>query len=155
MTIKTTSTNAPTLSFTVYATVVAEVTVMPPQVTLPYAPISTKLTPSVTIQNNSTNALVLSEPTVNAKDVEVQINELQPGKTFTAMLKIPEGFEIAQGQKVELSLKSNHPKFPVINVPITQMQRPTPPVVPPGVSIKPGPPSALVQPPQPPHPAGQ
>lgn len=149
ITIKTTSTNAPVVSFTVYATVVAAVAVMPPQVTLPFAPISTKLTPSVTIQNNGTNNLVLSDASVNVKDISVQINELQPGRTFTAMLTIPEGFEIAQGQTVELTLKSNNPQFPVIKVPITQMQKPTPPVVSPGVPIKPAPPSAQVQPPLP------
>ena len=155
ITAKTSSTNSPTVSLTAYATVVAALSVIPPQVTLPFAPITSKLAPSVTIQNNSTNVLTLSEPTVNAKDVEVQLNELQPGKTFTATLKIPEGFEVAQGQKLEFSVKTSHPQFPLIKVPITQMQRPVPPPVPPGVQIKPVPSAALAKPAAPPNAAAK
>ncbi len=146
ITLKTSSTNVPAVSFTVYGTVVAAVSVNPPQVTLPSPPITTKLTPAVTIQNNGTNLLTLSEPAVNAKDVEVQVSELQPGRTFTATLKFPEGFEIAQGEKLEFSVKTSNPQFPVIKVPITQMQKPAAP----GVQIKP---SARVQPVL--HPAGE
>ncbi|MCX6925667.1 MAG: hypothetical protein NT154_21020, partial [Verrucomicrobia bacterium] len=50
---------------------------------------------------------------------------------FAVALNFPAGFEIAQGEKVELSIKSNHPQFPIIRVPIVQPPRPTPPVVPP------------------------
>jgi len=146
ITIKTSSTNTPTVSVTAFATVVAAVMVTPAQVTLPFAPLTARLTPAVTIKNNSTNLLTLSEPSVNAKDVEVQINELEPGRTFVANLKIPEGFEIAQGEKVELSIKSNNPQFPLIKVPITQMHRPTPPALAPGVQIKPVPSAALANP---------
>src|SRR5207249_9891940 len=99
--VKTSSTNTPTVSVTAYATVVGPVTITPLQVTLPFSPITTKLTPSVTIQNNGTNLMTLSDPAVNAKEVEVQINELQPGRTFSAMLKFPEGFEVAQGRSEE------------------------------------------------------
>ena len=148
ITMKTSSTNVPTVSFTVYATMVAAVTVMPPQVTLPFAPISTKLTPSVTIQNNGANPIKVSDASVSSKDIAVQVNEIQPGKTFSATLTIPEGFEIAQGQTVELTLKSTHPQFPVIKVPITQMQKPPTPAIPQGVPIKP---SAQIQPPVPPQ----
>ena len=151
ITMKTTSTNAPTVSFTVYATIVAAVAVMPPQVTLPFAPIATKLTPQVTIQNNGTNNLVLSDAAVNVKDISVQVNEINPGRTFNAVLTVPEGFEIAQGQKVELTFKSNNPQFPLVKVPITQMQRPKPPPIAPnsGVQIKAAVPNTQVLPPIP------
>ena len=140
--------------FTIAVCVVAAVMVSPAQVTLPFGPITTK--PVVTIQNNSTNALTLSEPTVNAKDVEVQINEVQPGRTFVASLKVPEGFEIAHGEKLELSIKSNHPQYPVIKVPITQMQRPAAPAIAPGVQIKGNSPSAaLARPFSPPNAVGK
>ena len=49
------------------------------------------------IQNNSTNAVRLSEPVVDAPGVEAQIKETQPGKSFIAMLAFPQGFEIPAG----------------------------------------------------------
>jgi len=149
ITMKTSSTNVPTVSFTVYASVVAAVTVMPPQVTLPFAPISTKLTPSVTIQNNGANPIKVSDASVSSKDISVQVNEIQPGKTFSATLTVPEGFEIAQGQTVELTLKSTHPQFPVIKVPITQMQKPPAPAIPQGFPVKPS--AQITPPPAPPQ----
>jgi hypothetical protein len=82
------------------------------------------VTNSVTIQNNSTNLLQLSEPVVNVPGVEAQIKEMQPGKTFTALLAFPQGFLVTPGQPVELTVKSSNPKFPVVKVPVVQMPRP-------------------------------
>ena len=96
------------------------------------------MTNSVTIQNNSTNLLQLSEPVVNVPGVDAQIKEMQPGKSFTAMLAFPQGFEVPPGQQVELSVKSSNPKFPVVKVPVMQMPRPAPPAAPPRA----GPPAA-------------
>ncbi len=39
-------------------------------------------------------------------------------------------FDIAQSEAVELNVKSNHPKFPVIKVPIVRPVRPVPVAVP-------------------------
>src|SRR5204863_727038 len=78
-------------------------------------------TPSVTIQNNSTNAVTLSEPAINIPGVDVQIKETQPGRVFSALLTFPEGFEIPQGQQVTFTAKSSNTNFPVIKVPVNQM----------------------------------
>ena len=74
----------------------------------------------------------MSEPVVNAKGVDVQLKETEPGRAFALALIFPAGFEIAQGEKVELSVKSNHPQFPTIKVPIMQPARPAPPAMPAG-----------------------
>ena len=90
---------------------------------------------------------------MSVKDVDIQLQETQPGKTFTATLSFPPGFELAQGQQAELTIKSSHPGVPVIKVPITQMPRVSQPLVP----VKPGDPHAALTlpPPVPAHPASQ
>jgi hypothetical protein len=79
---------------------------------------------TVTIQNNSTNALTLKDPAVNIPGVEVQIKEVQPGRIFQALLTFPDGFELPPGQPITLTLKSSQPRMPEIRVPISQVPRP-------------------------------
>jgi hypothetical protein len=151
ITVKTSATNMPVLNVTAFANVQAAITVMPPQITLPPGPLASKAAPVINIQNHGTNALKLSDATVVARDVvpladttlttrdvSVRLSEGTPGQVYTATLTFPEGYEIPQGQQLEFSIKSNHPKFPVIKVPVTQMPRPAQPPV---VSIKPGSPA--------------
>jgi hypothetical protein len=135
--LKTSSTNMPIITVTAWANVQPAIMVMPQQVTLQPAPLPNKVTPAITIQNNSTNTLTLSEPVISGQDVDIQLREVAPGRTFTATMTFPQGFEIPTGQQVEFTVKSSHPKFPVIKVPIVQMARPNPP---PPVPVK-GPPA--------------
>ena len=123
--MKTTWTNTPVIPVTVVANVQPALMVIPSFVTLAPGPLPNAVTNSVTILNNSTNLVTLSEPAVNVPGVEATIRELQHGKSFTAMLAFPRGFHVSPGQQVELSVKSSHPKFPVVKVPIRQLTRPT------------------------------
>jgi hypothetical protein len=124
ITLKTSSTNVPTLSVTAWANVQQSVVVSPPQVMLPAGPLANKQTVSLAIQNNSSKPLKLTEPVIDAKGVEVTITEPNPGRSFTATLNFPQGFEMAQGTRAEFSVKSDNPKFAVIKVPVTQMPKP-------------------------------
>jgi hypothetical protein len=103
---------------------------VPSQIVLPVAPLANAVTFSISIRNNGTNTLALSEPAVNERSVDVQLKEIEGGRFFTLTANFPAGFEMAQGQKVELSVKSNHPQFSVIKVPVIQPLRPAPSVVP-------------------------
>jgi len=123
VTVKTSSTNIPVITVSAWANVQPVIVVSPPQIMLPLGPLPAKQTVSIMIQNNGTNTLALSEPTVPLKGVEVQINESQPGRLFTAIVTFPEGFELIPGPPVELAVKSTHPRFPVIKVPIAQTSR--------------------------------
>ena len=130
ITMKTSSTNMPVINVRAWANVQQTVMVMPSQITLPTAPLANAMPSTVSIRNNGTNALTLTEPAVNAQGVDVQLKELQPGRYFTLTVSFPAGFEMAQGEKVELSVKSNHPQFPIIKVPVRQPPRPAPVAVP-------------------------
>jgi hypothetical protein len=107
-----------------------EVMVMPSQIGLSTTPLTNAMSTTISIRNTGTNILALSEPTVNDKSVDLQLKEVEAGRFFTLTANFPAGFEIAQGQKVEVSVKSNHPQFPLIKVPVIQPPRPTQSVAP-------------------------
>jgi hypothetical protein len=140
--MKTSWTNQPVLNVSVYANVQPSIVLIPSHITLPPGPLASAQAPQVTIQNNSTNLLSLSEPAVNVQGVETQLKENQPGRSFLVVATFPQGFELPPGQQVELTVKTSNPKYPVVKVPVTQLPRvatPPPPIKPP--------PTAAVQPP--------
>lgn len=124
ITLKSSATNSPSLEVPFWANVQTSLLIMPAQIMLPPAPLATASTPSITVQNNTTNHLTLSEPAVNVPGVEVQIKELQPGRIFNVALVFPAGFENPPGQQVELTVKSTDRHMPLIKVPVMQMPKP-------------------------------
>jgi hypothetical protein len=124
VTLKTSSAKTPTLDVPFWANVQPIISVIPPRIMLPQAPLKVKAPMTVTIQNNSTNALTLSEPSVNAPGVDVQLKEVQPGRLYNAVLTFPENFELRQDMGIALTLKSSQPRMPEIRVPVAQMARP-------------------------------
>lgn len=131
VTLKTSFTNLPVITFTAWANVQPPLVVVPPQLTLPQAPLVSTQTLVVTIQAFTTNGVVLSEPNVAAKDVQVALKEVQGGHYFTASLTFPKGFELPPGQQTEFSIKTSNPQYPLVKVPILQLPRPvTPPPAP-------------------------
>ena len=157
MTLKTSWSNTPTIPVTLVANIQPAVMVTPPSIMLPPGPLAAGLTNSVAIQNNTaTNVLTLSEPKVNAEGVGVEIREHQPGKSYSAMLGFPQGFEVPAGQQIEFSVKTGNPKFPEVKVPVRQMARPPGQVPPPPAPVAvPAPTFPLVPAAAPSVPAGQ
>jgi copper(I)-binding protein len=153
ITMKTSLTNMPLLTVSVYLNIQPPIVVVPAHIMVPAPPLQGNLTNSVSIQNNSTNAVTLSEPTVNVAGVRAEIREMQPGRMFTVFVEFPQGFEMTAGQPVELTIKSSNPKMPIVKVPITQILRPTramvPPSLPSAVVAKPALPPPVPPPPVP------
>jgi hypothetical protein len=116
--IKTSSPEMPLLTVKAFALVQDAITVMPAVLALPPGGLRDKASYNVSIRNNGTNVLTLSDPVINAKGVDLQMREMQPGRFYNITLVFPAGFEIAQNDKIELDVKSNHPRFPLIRVPV-------------------------------------
>lgn len=127
ITVKTSSTNAPVVTVTVWANVQPAVSVMPPQITLPPAPMSSQITPIVTIQNNSTNPLTLSNPVINLAGVDVQLKETVPGRTYAATLVFPQATQLPPGQPISFTINTSSAQTPQIKVPVFQMPKPVVP----------------------------
>src|SRR5262249_16376265 len=62
--LKTSSSKMPLLTVTAYAMTVPAIAISPPSITLPAGPLPSETKPTVSIRNNSTNSLALSEPTI-------------------------------------------------------------------------------------------
>ena len=122
--LKTSWTNTPMLEVPFWVNIQPALSISPPHIMLPRTLAGNRAPTTVTIQNNSTNALTVSDPVVNMPDVKVQITEVQPGKMYRATLSFPEGFEIPVGQLALLTMKSSNPRIPEIRVPISQSPRP-------------------------------
>ena len=124
--VKTSSSKMPLLEVPVSALLQADVIALPSPLLLPPNLTTNELKQFISIRSFWTNALVLSEPFLNSKRVNWELRELQPGHFFTFTLLFPEGFDIAPGERLEFRVKTNHPQYPSIQVPIQLQPRPTP-----------------------------
>jgi hypothetical protein len=120
ITVKTSSVKVPSVQVTVLAIVQPGVVVTPQQITLPPGPLSAMFPLAVSVRNNRSDPLILSEPVVTAEGVALELKEVVPGRQFTLTLIFPAGFQVAQGREVELTVKSSDSSYPVIKVPVHQ-----------------------------------
>jgi copper(I)-binding protein len=132
VTLKTSSPKMPTIRVNPYIMVQPPVTVTPSMIVLPPGPLTNVVHAMVTVRNTGTNTLALSDAGVNAQGAEVQVQEIQPGRIFSVSVDFPLGFQVPPDQKVELALKSNHPMFSHIQVPVIH-DHGRPPALVPGV----------------------
>jgi hypothetical protein len=125
ITLRTSWPQPPTLRVSVLLLPKPVVEVLPKQLLL-VPSVSNLVTLGVTIRNNDTRSLVLSDPTVDLPGVKVEVGETgQGGRTYRLTLTFPPGFSLKPGQRGEVSVKSNHPKSPLIRVPILQAPPPS------------------------------
>lgn len=120
--LKTSWPERPTITIPAHAVPKPAVVVVPPQLTLPPRPLSAGAVLGVTIRNNGAAPLALSEPSVDAPGVELRLRELQRGRSFLLEASFPPGFHMDAGQAFELRLKTNHPQFPLLKVPVLRGQ---------------------------------
>jgi hypothetical protein len=123
ITFPTSVTEMPILQAQAYAFERQPLLVTPTQISLPEGPLRGPNRPSIMIRNNGTNQLTLSELSLDLPGVECHLKEIQAGRLFSVVVLFPAGFQMAAGAKAELSLRSNHPRFPVIRVPVVQLGR--------------------------------
>ncbi|MGA2657941.1 MAG: DUF1573 domain-containing protein [Verrucomicrobiota bacterium] len=154
--LKTSVTNIPVIDITAWANSQPPLSVVPMRIDLRQAPLATNQLAYVTIINNGTNPITVSEPSVDAAAVDVTVTQTQPGRYFTILLKFPTGFELPAGRPGTFTIKTTHPRVPLVKVPIYQAARSAARSAPVPVVLKrPAPPfarpAAVV--PQPPRPS--
>ena len=124
ITLTTSYSNSPSLSVQAYAMPTQPLLISPSILYLPAGSMIATNRLSVLIRANTTNNLVVSDATLDLPDTTVDLREIQPGRAYTVTVVLPPGTEIPAGKRPQLSVKSNHPRFPLIQVPI--MARPQP-----------------------------
>ncbi len=131
--IKTSNPDQPTLTVTAISTIQKSVQVTPAQVVVG-PPVDHWTTNRVYIRGNGATHFTLEEPQSSDSRVELKIVPLGTPNLYNLVVAIPPNYQIPRGEHVTATVKSNHPHYPVITVPINQMLRPKgfagPPVVP-------------------------
>jgi hypothetical protein len=112
------ATNRNPLAITVFETISPEITIFPPTIQLPAGPLAQPSTIHVTVRDNIGD-LALSEPAVNVPGVAVSIGMLQTNRAYVLSVAFPQGFEARPGQNAVLTVKTDNPRFPALNVPVT------------------------------------
>jgi len=120
ITIGTSTTNVPAIKVNTRVMPQPALAVSPPQIVLPAGALPAGHHHTQMIRNNGSAPMKVTEASVNAEGVTVQVNESQPGKLFMLMVNFPANFQLPPGQPFDLTVKTTHPKRSVIKVPIAQ-----------------------------------
>jgi hypothetical protein len=128
ITISTTSSNAPAVRVTTRVMPQPAMAVSPLQIMLPAGSLSAGHRHTQMIRNNSSVPMKVTEAAVNAEGVTVQVNESQPGKLFLLTVNFPANFQVPAGEHLALTVKTSHPRRPIITVPVVQSTTPAPAV---------------------------
>ena len=139
ITIKTSSKSQPMITINGMIMVQLPLVTMPTQLLLGPAPLAAATESRVVLRNIGSIPVTVSEPTVNVPGVAAALKEIQPGRMFHIVLNFPAGFEVRPTAPAELSVKTSHPLYPIVRVPIshasqaaqthTTMVEPRPPAV--------------------------
>lgn len=124
ITIATSSKSTPSISIPVIVSMQPLMNIMPAALTIPAGPITNSESVSVFLRNNGTNAVALSDPSVNTSGVEAAISISQPGKVYAVTATFPSGFQMPVGKSLTLTVKTDNPRFPTVQVPIRQTPAP-------------------------------
>jgi hypothetical protein len=120
ITIGTSSKSTPAITVSVVAILKPLMTAMPAALTIPAGPITNSESIAVFLQNQGSRPVKLSEPSVNASGVEASISTSRPGQVFAVSVTFPNGFQMPAGKPLTLTVKTDNPRFPVMEVPIRQ-----------------------------------
>ncbi len=120
----------PSVMVTAIAVITPAVQISPPRIVLGTMP-DRWLTNRITIKGNTTNVLALSNARASDSRIKVDVVPAEIKGTFALLVAVPPGFELIPGKTVEVTVESNHPRFPVIKIPVLQYPRPRPAAAPP------------------------
>jgi hypothetical protein len=119
ITVHTSRTNTPTINVPVMARVQPAVQFYPAQIVLNLLP-DRWTTNRVNIHGNTTNILTLSNPKASDSRIQVDIRPMGPKGMYSLLAVFPPGFKLEPGEHAEVTVESNHPRFPLIKIPIVE-----------------------------------
>lgn len=128
ITIKTSSTNMPVISVNAIVSVQPTVAVMPNTLYVPAGPLASNNMFAVTVRNNGSNSITVTDPAIDVQGATVSVQEIQPGRIFSLRLSFPPGFKLEPGRSATLTAKTSHPQYPVLKVPVFQYAAPANPI---------------------------
>jgi hypothetical protein len=121
--LKTTLATATNFDLNVVASVQPEIQVSPPQLRLGALPNVWTTNRGVFIHGNGPARLTLSDPECTDPRVHVQINPIGVQNIYNLLVAFPPNYQLEQGKGVEITVKSDNPRTPIVKVPIVQFMR--------------------------------
>ncbi|MGO8700655.1 MAG: DUF1573 domain-containing protein [Limisphaerales bacterium] len=121
--LKTTLITATNFDLNVVASVQPEIQVSPPQLRLGALPSVWTTNRGVFIHGNGPARLTLSDPECTDPRIHVQINPIGVQNIYNLLVAFPPNYQIEQGKGVEITVKSDNPRTPIVKVPIVQFMR--------------------------------
>lgn len=118
--LKTSSTNAPVIPINATVILLPTLVASPASIVVPTAPNTNNVRSVIHIRNNGLSLMKLSDPVVNAREVDVQIQEIEPGRYTALTLTFPPEFTMTPGEKIQLSVKTGLAHLPTFEVPVFQ-----------------------------------
>jgi hypothetical protein len=120
--LRTSNAEQAVLNVTAFAMPQPAVAVIPTAITLPAGRLDARYSFNLVVRNNSGRPLALRDPATNLAGAVVRLSEGEPGKLFYVNLSCPDGFKLPAGAAAVVSVKTSHPKFPEIRVPVVQAE---------------------------------
>lgn len=125
ITLKTTLSNTPTLDVNVIANIQPEIQVSPPQLRIGILPNVWTTNRGVFVRGNGPSALTLSDPESSDPRIQVRLNPIGVQGMYNLLVALPPNYQVEAGHPVEISVKSNNPRMPVVKIPVVQFARGT------------------------------
>lgn len=118
-TFKTSSPEVPRLEVTAFVPALSAVVATPRQLRIPAGPLAQPETRVLWLRGTTGLALQLSDPTPPSPGVTTVVDEIEPGRLFRATLTFPAAFVLPPDRRLEFTVRSNHPQFPILRIPVT------------------------------------
>lgn len=118
VTLKSSSKSVPELRVKTIILLQKSVTFFPNRIVLPPGPLTNDFVATLMVRNSGTNVLILDEPAIDIPRAAVEMRELEPGRQFSLLVRIPSGFELEKDRHPLLKVPSNHPTLGDIVVPV-------------------------------------
>jgi hypothetical protein len=117
--LKTSAPEVPSLTVNICANEQPTVVVAPRRLTLPAGPLHVPERRAVAIRNLGREPLFLSGLELDLPGAAASVHEVKAGREFSIVVTFAAGFAPPANATAELRVRSNHPRFPVIKVPLT------------------------------------
>lgn len=122
--IRTSHPEQPILRITALALPQPALAVLPAEIRLPAGPLPGNNIHRILIRNHSATPLQLFDVVATDNRLSVSVDEREPGKQFFLNVAFPRGYSAAEQPDASVSVKTSHPKFPVVRVPIVVVASP-------------------------------
>jgi len=118
ITMQSTVTNAPVITITAMLIIQPPIAISPDRVVVPAGPLTDKFTTTVVVRNQLNAPLKLTGPQLNAKGVEYEVKETEPGKAFDINFTFPAGYQYPADTNLEFNVNSSNEQMPVVRIPV-------------------------------------